>query len=149
MINGKKILFIGVILVVGFVVIQFVPYGRDHTNPAVGNEPNWSNPQMAELVGRACGDCHSNKTVWPWYANVAPVSWLVQHDVEEGRMALNFSDWGHSAEMEESEELVEVIEEGEMPPAFYLLLHPNAKLTASEKKQLIQELARLSHTMGK
>jgi hypothetical protein len=68
-----------------FIAIQFVPYGHDHANPPVQAAPKWSSPPVRELAARACFDCHSNQTVWPWYSNIAPISWLVYHDVQEGR----------------------------------------------------------------
>jgi hypothetical protein len=71
-----------VILLVG---IQVIPYGRSHTNPPVTGEPAWDSPKTRELAVRACYDCHSNQTVWPWYSHIAPISWLVQQDVDEGR----------------------------------------------------------------
>ncbi|MCX7782465.1 MAG: heme-binding domain-containing protein, partial [Meiothermus sp.] len=74
--------------------IQLVPYGRDHQNPPVVAEPPWDSPQTRALFVRACADCHSNQTRWPWYSHIAPVSWLVQRDVEEGRSKLNLSLWG-------------------------------------------------------
>src|SRR6478735_10619944 len=82
-----------VALGIGCVAIQFVPYGHAHTNPPVRLEPAWDSPQTRELAARACFDCHSNLTKWPWYSNVAPVSWLIQRDVDGGRAALNFSEW--------------------------------------------------------
>ena len=66
------------------VAIQFAPYGRAHTNPPVRREPSWDTPANRELARRACFDCHSNETAWPWYTSVAPVSWLAQRDVDEG-----------------------------------------------------------------
>ena len=130
-------------VVIGFVVlfglIQVVPYGRDHKNPAVVQEPPWDT-QSRELARRACFDCHSNETTWPWYSNVAPVSWLVQRDVNEGRDRFNFSEWRGSL----PDEIGEVISEGEMPPWFYVLLHPKAKLSVAEKDTLIQGLTSLS-----
>ena len=79
-------------------VVQVIPYGRDHTNPPVAAEPLWDSPQTRDLAVRACFDCHSNETEWPWYSNVAPISWLVQRDVEEGREELNFSEWDREQE---------------------------------------------------
>ena len=91
----KKIfLWLVVGLVALFVLIQLVPYGRNHANPPVVKEPEWVSPQTRQLAKRACFDCHSNESVWPWYSNIAPVSWLVQNDVDEGRRRLNFSEWG-------------------------------------------------------
>jgi hypothetical protein len=92
----KKILRILAVLiglgVLGFTAIQLVPFGHDHANPAVVKEPAWPDPQTRQLAQRACFDCHSNQTSWPWYSNIAPVSWLVQRDVLEGRQRLNFSE---------------------------------------------------------
>lgn len=137
----KRIFLIGLAVVVGgFLLIQLVPYGRDHSNPPVVNEPNWDSPQTRELALRACYDCHSNETVWPWYSNIAPISWLVQRDVDEGREYLNFSEWGGGREGEEGEELAEVIEEGEMPPAQFLITHSEARLTDDEKQALMRGL---------
>jgi hypothetical protein len=73
--------------------IQLVPYGRDHGNPPVTGEPTWDASETRALVKQACFDCHSNETEWPAYASIAPVSWLVQRDVNEGRAVLNFSEW--------------------------------------------------------
>ena len=85
---------IGVIaLVLLALLIQLIPYGRDHTNPPVMQEPQWDSPQTRALTKRACFDCHSNETVWPWYSNVAPVSWLIYRDVSKGREHFNFSEW--------------------------------------------------------
>ena len=119
-------------------LIQLVPYGRDHTNPAVVAEPAWDSPRTRELFFRACGDCHSHQTVWPWYSNIAPVSWLVQHDVEEGRSKLNVSLWGQGEQ--EADEAGEQIEEGNMPLPVYLITHPEADLTPAEKEELIRGL---------
>lgn len=121
-----------------FVLIQLVPYGRNHNNPPVVQEPAWDSPQTRELARRACFDCHSNETVWPWYSNVAPASWLIQHDVEEGRRKLNFSEWNRR--QNELDEITEVIQEGEMPPIYYVLLHPEANLSQQEKEALIAGL---------
>jgi hypothetical protein len=122
----------------GLLVIQLVPYGRDHDNPPVVVEPSWDSTETRELTVRACFDCHSNETVWPWYSNVAPVSWLVQWDVDEGREELNYSEWNRSQEGEES---AETVREGSMPPRSYLLTHPEARLTDPELAVLADGLA--------
>jgi hypothetical protein len=125
-----------------FLLIQLVPYGHAHDNSPVAAEPNWDSPQTRELAQRACFDCHSNETTWPWYSNVAPVSWLVQHDVDEGREYLNFSQWGQGGEGEEAEELYEALAEGQMPPSNYLITHPEARLTETEKAALTEGFMR-------
>lgn len=115
------------------VLIQLVPYGRDHSNPPVLAEPAWDSPQTREMAVRACFDCHSNEVIWPWYSNVAPFSWLVQYDVDEGRAELNFSEW-HTGQ--EGHEAAETVREREMPPRQYLWTHPDARLTDTERATL-------------
>ena len=132
----KKLLGrVALVLVVLLVLIQFVPYGRSHENPPVTGEPAWDSPRTRELAKRACFDCHSNETVWPWYASVAPLSWLVQQDVDEGREHLNFSQFdrgpGHA------DDAAEELAKGEMPPSAYVLAHAEAKLDDAEKAALI------------
>ena len=129
-----------IVLVAVCAVIQLVPYGRDHTNPPSVLEPGWDSPATRVLAQRACFDCHSNETVWPAYASVAPVSWLVQRDVDDGRAMLNFSEWQRP--QEEAGEAPKAVEEGEMPPAQYLLMHGDATLSAAERDRLIQGLTR-------
>lgn len=118
--------------------LQLVPYGRDHDNPAVVMEPNWDQPSTRELAARACFDCHSNETRWPWYSNVAPASWFVQRHVEDGRRVLNFSEWQRP--QEEAHESTETLLEGEMPLGSYVLFHPSAQLSPSETRTLAQGL---------
>jgi len=125
--------------VLGFLLIQFLPYGQDRTNPPVISEPKWNAPKTRELFMRACGDCHSNETKWPWYSRIAPVSWLVAYDVAEGREHLNVSMWGHQKK-NEGDEAAEELREGEMPPLPYLLLHPEARLDEKERSALIDGL---------
>ncbi|MFN8638919.1 MAG: heme-binding domain-containing protein [Dehalococcoidia bacterium] len=124
-------------LVVLALGIQLVPYGRSHTNPPVLAEPTWDSPRTRELAARACFDCHSNETVWPWYSNVAPVSWLVQRDTDEGRGELNFSEWTNP-KPRRAGQAAEAIREGGMPPALYLPTHPEARLSAAEKDELLK-----------
>lgn len=117
-----------------FVVMQLVPYGRDHTNPPVKAEPQWTSPEVRALAVRACFDCHSNETKWPGYSNVAPISWLVQNHVNEGRRELNFSEFDKP--QKHAKDAEEELREGEMPMAGYVAMHAEAKLTDAEKKQL-------------
>ncbi len=123
-----------------FLVLQLVaiPTLAKQTNPPVVQEPNWDSEQTRSLARRACFDCHSNETRWPIYSRIAPIAWVVTDHVIEGRQALNFSDWG--AFDEEAEEFAEVINEGKMPLPDYLKLHPEARLSAAEKQQLIAGL---------
>jgi hypothetical protein len=160
---GKLILKIaGVLVVVGviaLIVIQFVPVER--TNPPVVSEPKWNSAETRALAERACFDCHSNQTKWPWYSQIAPVSWFVANHVREGRDKLNFSEWGVSTrassegvgeaeegereaaeygergEQAEPDEIVEEVEKGKMPLPNYLLLHPEARLSPAETEALI------------
>ena len=122
----------------GFLLIQLVPYGRDHANPPVTGEPVWDSAATRALAVRACFDCHSNEVVWPWYSNVAPVSWLVQHDVDEARDKVNFSEW--QTGVIRPQQAATQVQRGNMPPKQYLPMHPTARLTAAERAQLAQGL---------
>ena len=138
--SWKKILLwvIGICVVL-FIVIQFVPYGRSsHSNPPATNAFAWTDPQAEAIAKASCYDCHSNETKWWWATNIAPFSWLVQHDVDDGRARLNFSEFDG---LPPAEELQGVVQEGEMPPLQYTLIHPGAKLTDAEKQTLIQGYA--------
>jgi hypothetical protein len=95
---GQFLLWAAIGLAGLFVLIQAVPYGRKHRDPPVTREVRWNSPQTRALAARACFDCHSNLTAWPWYSNVAPVSWLLQRDVDDGRATLNFSEWNRPQE---------------------------------------------------
>lgn len=123
-------------LLFGAIAIQFVPVGR--TNPPIASEIQAS-AEVMSVLERACYDCHSNETHWPWYSRIAPVSWLVARDVREGRSELNFSAWGEldgRSRAEMMEEVWEEVDEGEMPLWFYTPLHPEARLTADDKAVL-------------
>jgi mono/diheme cytochrome c family protein len=121
-------------------LIQLVPYGHDRTNPAVASEPTWDSARTRELFFRACKDCHSHETQWPWYSTIAPASWLVHRDVDEGRSHFNVSAWGRRKN--HGDEAAELVHEGEMPPWFYLPAHPEARLSEAEKAELIRGLER-------
>jgi mono/diheme cytochrome c family protein len=123
-----------------FGIIQLVPYGRDHTAPPGSGEPQWATPQTRELMVDACFSCHSNETEYPVYASIAPISWMVQRHVDEGREKVNYSDF--ATDPGEADESIEVIQEGEMPPGYYTRfgLHPEAKLSDAEMQELIAGL---------
>lgn len=127
--------------IAALLLIQFVPYGRDHQNPPIIREPAWSSPAVRDLAKRGCFDCHSNETVWPFYASIAPASWLVYYDVTAARKKLNFSEWlGGAKAGEDATAVAHEIKKGEMPPFRYVIAHPEAKLSADDKKQLIEGL---------
>lgn len=123
-------------------VAQFFPPTR--TNPAFDPASGFavvarSPVEVHSILKRACHDCHSNETVWPWYSRVAPVSWLVAQDVEEGRTHLNFSEWGRFGPEMARTRLREVCEQargGQMPPWYYLPAHPAAKLSPTDVSTL-------------
>ncbi len=115
------------------VAIQLVPVAR--TNPAVVSTVP-APPEVERILRRACFDCHSNETVWPPQAYVAPVSWLVAHDVKEGRDELNFSEWGPRQVQRAARKLAKEVDEGEMPPSLYVIAHPEAKLSRDDKALL-------------
>lgn len=123
--KALKILFL--VLLLAFVAIQFVPVVR--SNPPV--EDDIKTPKAVDaILRRSCYDCHSHETRWPWYSYVAPVSWLVAKDVEEGREAVNFSLWGQGEQ--EVDEIVEEVKEGKMPMKIYLPTHPEARLSPKD-----------------
>ena len=136
---ARILLVAGLVAVVFGLAIQALPYGRGHTNPPVLAEPQWNATETRTLAVRACFDCHSNETVWPWYSNIAPISWLVEHDVDEGRRALNFSEW--SRPQKEAREAAGSVRKGEMPPRIYVIPRSAARLSPSERQSLIDGLA--------
>jgi mono/diheme cytochrome c family protein len=118
-------------------LIQLVPYGRDHTNPRPTKQVVLATAAQREIFRTACQDCHSYQTTWLWYSNVAPISWLVQSDVDGGRERLNLSTWDRP--QAELGDVVEAIQGGDMPPAKYWIspYHWNAKLSDADKRKLI------------
>jgi len=140
--NRIIVLSIVGIAVVGFIVFQIIPAGSIHADfAAPGNPPvtatiTWDSPQTEKLARSACFDCHSNETRAMWYSNIAPVSWLVNKDINEGRQKMNFSTGRHL----EGDEMIEQIQKGQMPPAIYVPMHPEANLTAAQKQQLMDGL---------
>jgi hypothetical protein len=139
----RVILWVLIGLVVVGLLIQLIPLPSRGNNPPVTSEPPWDSPQTRALVKRACFDCHSNETTWPWYSYIAPVSWLVYSDTMQGRSRMNFSEW--NTRPREVGDIIEEIQSGGMPPAIYLPMHPAAQLTAAEKQQLITGLTNSLH----
>ncbi len=142
----KKILkIILVILIVGFIAIQFI--NRPDKTTASQISPDDITKKMNvpdnvnSIMKRACYDCHSNHTVWPWYTAVAPASWLVNDDVVKGRKKMNFSEWGKIPDAKKEarlSEVCELIKSDEMPLPKYLLLHGDAKLSQADKDAICQ-----------
>jgi len=130
--------------IIGFVIFQIIPGGSinaDFANP--GNPPvtytiKWDSPETEKLARAACFDCHSNETVWPAYAYVAPISWFVAHDVNDGREHLNFSEWDRP--QGEADDVVEAVRDGSMPPLQYKPLHSGARLSDAQRAELVRGL---------
>lgn len=139
-INRRRWIGLAVVLTAISAAIQFVPYGREHTNPPTIAEPPWDSADTRALARRACFDCHSNETQWPIYSRVAPASWLVHYDVANGRTELNFSEWQRP--QKEAREAAGVLRQGDMPPMPYRLMHSHARLTADERETLARGLAK-------
>lgn len=128
------------------ILVAGSPCGRAHTNPPVTGEPAWDSPTTWALTVRPCLDCHSHKTAWPWYSNIAPMSWLQQRHVGEGRQKLVFSAWRTSRQ--EVEHPAGQVSSGEMPPRDNLVLHADARLSDAEKQQLIDGLTKTPGSSG-
>lgn len=132
----------GITLVVLFVLIQVIRPAK--TNPPVDEtktiQANTTmSAEVSAIFERACNDCHSNKTTWPWYSQVAPISWLLVDDVNGGREELSLSEWGTYDSKKKARKLKKICEEvegGEMPLKYYLPLHPAARLSETDKKAL-------------
>ncbi len=125
--------FIIVLIIVILIGIQFVPI--DKTNPPVTGEIK-APAEVMEILRVSCYDCHSNETIWPWYSYIAPGSWLVVYDVDEGREHINFSEWQSYSDEDKAENIEEIweeIEEGEMPLWYYLIIQKQAKLSEDQK----------------
>lgn len=130
-----KILSLAAIILI-LVLIQLAPVER--TNPPIEKEISVPGNVMG-ILRKACYDCHSNRTNWPWYSSIAPASWLLVRDVKEGREELNFTTWNrYSAKKLATipRKILEEVQEGEMPPLLYRLMHLEARLSAGEKELL-------------
>ncbi len=136
--NRRIVMRTVLVLAVVLVLMQFVPV--DRTNPPLGGEV----PAPAEvraILKRACYDCHSNETVWPWYGRVAPFDWLMERDVREGRREVNFStlaDAPLKRRQRKWMEIPEQVEKREMPPWFYTAVHPEARLSDADRAALVR-----------
>lgn len=129
----KQLLLVTLLILVA---VQFVPVER--TNPPVESPTVGSQPVM-DLFRRACFDCHSNETIWPWYSKVAPFSWLFAYDVNRGREKLNFSTWNRPRLQDQNilkAEIWKQVKFGNMPPPFYVLGHPAGRVTTDEHPRI-------------
>jgi hypothetical protein len=139
----KKILFV---LFFILIIIQF--FRIDKTNPEIDLENDFieiNHPPevITTIIENSCYDCHSNSTIYPWYSSIAPVSWWIKYHVDEAREELNFSEWGtlkDKQKVHKLEETIEELEEDEMPLNSYTIIHREAKLTAEQKKHLMNWL---------
>lgn len=138
LLRWRPLRWAAVLVAIAFGAIQLVPYGREHDNPPVSFDVPWPSAEAEELAVDACYDCHSNETEWPFYSWVAPMSWLVTDDVEKGREELNFSE-----EDPDYDDALEAVEDGNMPLQQYVLLHPDARLSESERQTLADALEAL------
>jgi hypothetical protein len=132
---AKAAVLVGVVVGVG---IQFIPVKGVGDNPTARFKID-APPEVEAIMRKACYDCHSNETRWPWYAKLAPSSWLMARDVLKGRSRMNISEWGDADESErmtDRENSRDQVDEGNMPPWFYLPMHPEAKLSTQEKDLL-------------
>ena len=132
----KWLTWIGIALIMFVIAAQFVPLNR--ADPPVTHEVKWNAPATRALAERACFDCHSNETTWLWFDDIAPASWYAVNHINDGRRALNFSEWDQPNA--DFEEVSRTVKNGEMPLWDYVLLHPNARLTAAEQTALLNGL---------
>ena len=137
----KKKIILGVILLI-IIVPQLISVDKPEIDDNKSHDLISNNEipeNISNLIKTSCYDCHSMQTIYPWYSNIAPVSWLVIRDVKLGREELNFSNWENYSKMDKAkllEEIAEEIEEGEMAMPVYLITHPNAKLNSKDKKAI-------------
>jgi hypothetical protein len=120
------------------VIVGQVELGqRADIKPRNEGVPLLFNSEPARVLVRACGNCHSNRTDWPWYSQVAPVSWWIERHVREGREQLDLSQWetySPGQRRDKLESMCGLISTGRMPPGLYTSMHPEAKLTDTDKK---------------
>lgn len=125
-------------LVIGLIVIQFIPSSFSRVNPPVTGEPAWDSPETRATFMTACADCHSNQSRFPWYSTIAPGSWLIENDIQNGRRHFNISEWDRS--QRGGDDAAREVQRGSMPIGPYLLLHPEANFTVEQKVKFVQGL---------
>jgi len=133
----KKAAKIGALVLVAALAVAQA-FRIEKTNPPVQSDIR-ADASVKHILKRSCYDCHSNETVWPWYSNVAPVSWLIADDVNGGRKKVNFSEWGNypgGTQKRKLEEIGEEVAEGNMPLPIYTIMHRNASLSQEERSHI-------------
>ena len=127
-----------IVLVIALVAMQFIPV--DRSNPSDRGQPA-APSEVETILRRACYDCHSNETRWRWYAQIAPISFLLARDVKEGRREVNFSIWDRYEQRRKARKLKEIVkevEEGDMPPWYYVSVHADAKLSQADREAIVK-----------
>jgi hypothetical protein len=137
----KRILLVVLIILV---LIQFIPYKLPPTNNHVKGDiiaTNQAKGEIANILKTSCYDCHSNQTHYPWYSHIAPASWLLAHDIKEGKEDLNFSEWNaydKRRKISKLNDIKEMVEKNEMPVPYYTFIHRKAKLGENEKNLIMK-----------
>jgi len=126
------------VLSISFGAIQFIPSSFSRNNPPVTGEPKWDSPQTRSAFFTSCADCHSNESKFPWYSTIAPVSWMIESDIKEGRKHFNISEWDRSERG--GDDAAEQVQKGAMPIGPYLFMHPETNLNVKEKKVFVEGL---------
>ena len=141
----RKIDLKKILIIVGIMLLAIQSIRIDKTIQPLNTNTDFisstmANESMSQTLKIACYDCHSNQSTYPWYTNIAPVSWWIKHHINEGSRHLNFSEWGNYSEKKRNhklDECIELVEEGEMPMNSYTLIHKEAKLTDAQKLELV------------
>lgn len=134
--------FFGIIVVL-FVVIQFIPITMPKAEKENPNDllANVKMPEhVASMFRESCYDCHSNETKFPWYAHIAPSSWLLSRDIREARQRVNFSNWEKLSKIQQIAMLSNVaieVKNGDMPFWAYPIMHPKARMSKVDRKEMI------------
>ena len=145
----RRVSTFGIVAAVLIGVAQFVRFTA--TNPPVHSDLD-APAAVKGVLHQACYDCHSNQTKWPWYSDIAPASWVVHHEVTEGRRRLNFSDWAEyesdpDSAIQKLDEIAKFVATGDMAPWYYRLFHTEARLSASQRELVIRWIEQHTTTL--
>ncbi len=149
----KIVKIIALILLVGFVGIQFVPTDLNQSDTVPKTDfllVNNTQENISALLQESCYNCHSNNTEYPWYNKVQPVAWFLEDHINEGKEELNFNEWDAYSNRRKNSKLKSIIsqvKDDEMPLASYTLIHKDAKLSNSEKTLIIDYMRNLKETL--